>query len=61
MIRLILKIIWNQRRQNGWILIEMILVGFFLWKATGKIFETEYTLNLSPGYNEHGVYEMQIG
>ncbi len=61
MIRLILKMIWNQRRQNGWILIEMILVGFFLWKATGKIFETEYTLNLSPGYNERGVYEMQIG
>lgn len=27
----ILHQLWNQRRQNGWILLELIAVTFFLW------------------------------
>lgn len=61
MIQLILKTIWYQRKKNVWILIEMVLVGFFLWKAVGVIFQTEYTMSIPNGYNEEGVYKMEIG
>ena len=27
----IIKQIWNQRRMNSWIFIEIIIAGFFLW------------------------------
>jgi putative ABC transport system permease protein len=60
MIQLTLKTLWNQRRKNGWILIEMILVGFFLWKAVGVIFLTEYTAHISPGYNERGAMHIEL-
>jgi putative ABC transport system permease protein len=60
MIQLIFKTLWNQRRKNGWILIEMILVGFFLWKAIGMIFLTEYTAHVSPGYSENGVFRIEL-
>ena len=60
MIQLTLKTLWNQRRKNGWILIEMILVGFFLWKAVGGIFLTEYTAHISPGYNERGAMHIEL-
>ena len=60
MIQLIFKTLWNQRGKNGWILIEMILVGFFLWKAIGVIYLTEYTAHVSPGYNENGVFHIQL-
>lgn len=60
MIQIIFKTLWNQRRKNGWILIEMILVGFFLWKAVGAIFQTEYIAHLSAGYNEDGVFRIEM-
>jgi hypothetical protein len=38
----------------------MILVGFFLWKAIGMIFLTEYTAHISPGYSENGVFRIEL-
>jgi putative ABC transport system permease protein len=61
MIRLIIKTLWHQRRKNAWILIEMILVGFFLWKAVGDIFNLEYKSLVPFGYNEEGVYRVELG
>jgi len=60
MIQIIFKTLWNQRRKNGWILIEMILVGFFLWKAGGVIFQTEYIAHLSSGYSDDGVFRIEM-
>ena len=31
MIQHILKLIWNQRRQNGWLWAELLLVSVILW------------------------------
>ncbi len=31
MIKIILKQMWNQRRMNGWIFLELVITGFFLW------------------------------
>jgi hypothetical protein len=39
----------------------MILVGFFLWKAVGDIFNLEYKSLVPFGYNEEGVYRVELG
>ena len=44
MIKHLVKIIWNQRRRNGWIAAEILLVFVVLWyiidslMAVGKVF-----------------------
>ena len=34
----IIKQIWNQRRMNGWIFIEIIIAGFFLWTVIDPMY-----------------------
>ena len=31
MIRHLLQLIWNQRKQNAWLWAELLLVSVFLW------------------------------
>jgi|GEM_PF-4538618 len=51
MTRKILKQIWVQRRENGWIFIEMIVISFFLWKAMDPVYTIISLNNLDKGYN----------
>ena len=30
--------LWNQRRQNGWIFVELVVVSFFLWTVIDPIY-----------------------
>lgn len=60
MIKIIFKTIWNQRRQNGWIMIELILVGFFLWKSISPLTEIISTNLIDNGYDESGLYFAQL-
>ena len=34
----IIKQIWNQRRMNSWIFIEIIIAGFFLWTVIDPMY-----------------------
>lgn len=54
MIKIIFNLIWNQRRMNGWIFIELLVVGFFLWIVLDPICVLTATKNISPGYEEEG-------
>ena len=60
MIRIIIKQIWNQRRQNGWIFIEMILVSFFLWSVVEPIYTLFADMSIDPGYKEENLYVLSI-
>ena len=61
MITKIIKQIWNQRRMNSWIFIEVIIAGFFLWTVIDPMYVL--TVNhLEPrGYEEDGRYVLQLG
>lgn len=54
MIKIIFNLIWNQRRMNGWIFIELLVVSFFLWIVLDPICVLTATKNISPGYEEEG-------
>ena len=61
MITKILKQVWNQRRTNGWIFLEVIIAGFFLW----TVIDPGYVLMVNSledkGYEEKGRYVLQLG
>ena len=57
MIKHILKLIWNQRRANVWLFLELLLVTAILWVMLDALLVDTYTyhqptgfLYLSPAY-----------
>ena len=38
MIKMILKQLWNKRRANVWIFVELVLAGYFMWTVTDSLF-----------------------
>ena len=61
MINKIFKQIWNQRRSNVWIFLELIIAGFFLWTVIDPVYIfTTYGLD-DKGYNEEGRYVVRFG
>ena len=61
MLQTILHQLWNQRRQNGWIFIELLAVSFFLWTAIDPIYVLTANYHVDKGYNPEGLYVVNIG
>ena len=60
MIKLIFKQLWNQRKMNTWIFLEIIVAGVFLWYTVDTAFVTT-AVNLIPnGYEENGMYKIEL-
>ena len=61
MLKNIIKQIWNQRRQNGWILLELIIAGFFLWTVIDPVYVLTVNHFTPKGYEEDGRYVLRFG
>jgi len=60
MLQVIFHQIWNQRRMNGWIFTELLIVSFFLWVALDPICVLTSTRNIAPGYEAEGRYVVRL-
>ena len=61
MIKHVLKIIWNQRRSNGWIFAELLVVVGILWVMMDSLLVDKYTYYQPLGFNIDNVYKVQLG
>ncbi len=61
MIRLIFKQIWNQRKQNGWIFIELMIASFFLWAVVDPVYVLYSNIQIPLGYVEEDSYVITMG
>ena len=61
MITKILKQTWNQRRTNGWIFLEVVIAGFFLWTVIDPVYVLMVNSLEDKGYEEKGRYVLQLG
>ena len=61
MINKILKQVWNQRRMNAWIFIEIIIAGFFLWTVIDPVYVLCVSHLEDKGYEEKGRYVLNLG
>lgn len=53
--------LWNQRRQNGWIFVELVIVSFFLWTVIDPLYVLTANRSIDPGYREKGTYVLNLG
>lgn len=60
MIKHILKIIWNQRRSNGWIYAELLLVAGFLWVMIDTFYVDMKTYYSPLGYDITNVWRFKL-
>lgn len=61
MIKHILKQIWNKRRANTWIFLELILVTFFMWGVIDPVYVLLSNRAIEPGYNIDNVFRLMVG
>ncbi|WP_455673789.1 ABC transporter permease [Phocaeicola sp.] len=61
MIKKIIHQLWNQRRMNGWIFIELVIVSLFLWTVIDPIYLLTSNHLIDSGYNEQGRYVLKLG
>lgn len=61
MLKNIIKQIWNQRRMNGWILLELVIAGIFLWTVIDPMFVLGVHHFEPKGYETEGRYVLQMG
>ena len=60
MLKIIWNQIWNQRRMNGWIFLELLVTSFFLWIVLDPICVLTSTKNIEPGYEAKGRYVVRL-
>ncbi len=57
----ILKQIYNQRRANAWIWVELVVVMTLLWYAIDLVYNYEYAAHQPKGYDTSCVFDLSIG
>lgn len=60
MIKHILKIIWSQRRSNGWIFAELLIVAGFLWVMIDAFYVDMRTYYSPLGYDITNVWRFKL-
>lgn len=60
MIKHILKIIWNQRRSNGWIFAELLVVVAVLWVMMDSLLVDQYTYHSPLGFDIKDTYKVEL-
>ncbi len=60
MITKILKQIWAERKSNGWLFIELILVASFLWYVTDRFMVDIYTYYQPKGFDVSHTYRIKL-
>lgn len=60
MIRHIIRLIWNQRRQNAWLWVELLLVSVFLWFIVDYLYVLGITSASPLGFDTDHTYRVVI-
>ncbi|WP_293714860.1 FtsX-like permease family protein [uncultured Parabacteroides sp.] len=61
MIRHLFKIIWNERKTNGWITLEYILVFCVLWFCIDYLYYMGKSYLEPTGFNVENIYQIDMG
>jgi len=61
MIKIIFKQIWNQRKMNLWIFLELLAVCFFLWLVLDPVYVLNVNKQTPRGYDSKGRYVLDLG
>lgn len=48
--------IWNERKQNVWLFLELFVVAIFIWLAIDQLFNLVSRGNIEQGYDDENIY-----
>lgn len=54
MLRPIINLLWNSRRQNLWIMLELIVIAIVSWAIIDPLFVLKYNQSIPDGYRAMG-------
>lgn len=60
MIKHILKIVWNQRRSNGWIFAELLIVSAIVWVMVDAFYVDYRTYQAPMGFEMSNVWRFKL-
>lgn len=60
MLRQIVKLLWNGRRHNLWIMLELIVIAIVSWAVIDPLFVLNYNLSIPAGYQADGLFRMEL-
>lgn len=55
-----IKHLWNNHRQNLWIMVELTVIAIVCWMVIDPIFVLNYNRSLPDGYDADGLYRLQL-
>jgi hypothetical protein len=61
MIYQVFKQMWNNRRTNGWIALEMVVVAYFMWGVIDPVYVLMSNRAIPDGFDVEKVYVMALG
>lgn len=61
MLKQILKQLWTQRRANGWILLELVVISIVIWWVVDPLFVIRSNQSIPQGFDCSDVYRLTLG
>ncbi|MBR5849145.1 MAG: ABC transporter permease, partial [Bacteroidaceae bacterium] len=58
MIKKIIHQIWNERKENAWIFLELLAVSIFMWLAIDPLFNLISRDSVDKGYDSEKIYNI---
>lgn len=60
MLRQIMRHMWNSRRHNLWIMLELIVIAIVSWAVIDPLFVLNYNQSIPDGYEADGLFRMEL-
>lgn len=60
MLRQIIHLLWNSRRHNLWIMLELIVIAIVSWAIIDPLFVLKYNQSIPDGYEADGLYRLEL-
>ena len=60
MLHHIFRNLWNSRKRNVWILLELIVIAIVCWMVIDPLFVIFYNKSIPDGYEADGLYRLQL-
>ncbi|WP_455607958.1 ABC transporter permease [Bacteroides rodentium] len=60
MLRQIINLLWNSRRHNLWVMLELVVIAIVSWAVLDPLFVLKYNQSIPNGYDAEGLYRLEV-
>ena len=60
MLQQIMNMLWNSRRHNLWIMLELVVITIVSWAVLDPLFVLTYNQSIPNGYDAEGLYRLEV-